>query len=305
MPNELLLGINTLAFTSPFSDQDVELFPRLKQMGYEAIEITFEEPGAFDTALARSAASDSGLALLLSGAFGEERDVSHEDPEVRRTAVDFIKQGIDVAAELGSPYLAGPMYSAVGKARPLSRAGRTQQWRWAVESLHDAALYAQAQHIRLAIEPLNRYETDMINTVDQGLQLCKDIGLESAGLMLDTYHMNIEEKNIPQAIRAAGSKIVNFQASENDRGTPGTGHVPWQEVILALRELNYTGAIVIESFIPTVKSIARAVSLWRPVATSMDDLAREGAHFLLELMNESVLEDRASGPASRDFTNLR
>jgi D-psicose/D-tagatose/L-ribulose 3-epimerase len=126
----------------------------------------------------------------------------------------------------------------------------------------------------------------LVNTVDQGLALCRDIAADNVGLMLDTFHMNIEEKNLPEAVRRAGSKILNFQASENDRGTPGSGHIDWLGIIRALRTIGYEGGIVVESFLPTVKEIARAVSLWRPVAQSMEVLASEGARFLHASLKE-------------------
>lgn len=154
-------------------------------------------------------------------------------------------------------------------------------------SLVTVAAHADEAGVRLAIEPLNRFETDLVNTVQQGLALCADIGANNVGLMLDTFHMNIEEKSLPEAVRLAGSKVFNVQASENDRGTPGTGHVDWSGVIAALRDIGYDGGIVVESFLPTVKEIAKAVSLWRSVAPSMEALASDGAGFLRGAMETS------------------
>jgi D-psicose/D-tagatose/L-ribulose 3-epimerase len=127
---------------------------------------------------------------------------------------------------------------------------------------------------------LNRFETDLVNTIEQAVDLCDRIGRNNVGLLVDTFHMNIEEKNIGEALIAAGPRVFHVQVSENDRGTPGSGHVPWDDVFDALDRIGYTGSIVIESFLPTVAEIARAVSLWRPVAASMDALARQGYAFL-------------------------
>jgi D-psicose/D-tagatose/L-ribulose 3-epimerase len=132
----------------------------------------------------------------------------------------------------------------------------------------------------LAIEPLNRYETDMINTVEQGLELCAAVDAENVGLLLDTYHMNIEEKSMGDAIRTAAGRLFHFHACENDRGTPGTGHIPWADAFEALSDIGYTGHVVIESFTPAVTEIARAVSLWRPLDASGDELAAAGLRFL-------------------------
>jgi len=130
------------------------------------------------------------------------------------------------------------------------------------------------------MEPLNRFETDLVNTVEQGLDLCDRIGRANVGLLLDTFHMNIEEKSFTEAMASAGDRLFHMQVAENDRGTPGSGHVPWDEVFRALDAVGYNGSVVIESFLPTVAEIARAVSLWRPVAPSMDALARDGYAFI-------------------------
>jgi len=151
--------------------------------------------------------------------------------------------------------------------------------------LKPVAYYAGQRGVQLAIEPLNRFETDFINTVEQGMDLVGRIGASNVGFLLDTFHMNIEEKDIAAAIRKAGSKVFHFHSCENDRGTPGTGHVEWKEVASALREINYQGPVVIEAFTTEITEIARAVSLWRPLAPSQDSLARDGLRFLQKIFN--------------------
>jgi D-psicose/D-tagatose/L-ribulose 3-epimerase len=174
------------------------------------------------------------------------------------------------------------MYSAVGKAHPPDPQERRREWERAREGLRTAGELAAGMGVRLAVEPLNRYETDLVNTVAQGLELVRETGLDNVGLLLDTYHLNIEEKSVGDALRAAGERLFHVHACENDRGTPGTGHVPWREVFDALRDLGYGGQVVIESFTPAVVEIARAVSLWRPLDAEGDDLAAGGLAFLRE-----------------------
>ncbi len=130
--------------------------------------------------------------------------------------------------------------------------------------------------MRLALEPLNRFETDLINVVEQGLALVEAVGSPHLGLHLDTFHMHLEERDSATAIRAAGDRLFHFHACENDRGTPGRGQVAWAAVAAALADVGYGGPVVIESFTPEVKSIARAVCIWRELAGSQDELAREG-----------------------------
>ena len=135
-------------------------------------------------------------------------------------------------------------------------------------------LRRRARPVKLAVEPLNRFETDLVNTVDQGVSLIEDIGVDNVGLLLDTFHMNIEEKDIPAAIGRAAGRIVEFHACSNDRGTPGEDHLPWGEIAEALKEARYEGPVVIEAFTPEIREIAKAVSIWRPLARSQDALAR-------------------------------
>jgi D-psicose/D-tagatose/L-ribulose 3-epimerase len=265
---------------SPFTDNDTQFFKYAREIGFEVFEVCVEDPAQLSAEPLIEAASGTGLQISVCGAFGPDRDVSHEEPDKRAQGVRYLKACIDLAADVGSPHVAGPMYSATGKARLLPPEEREQQRTWAVESLREAADYAGERGVRLAMEPLNRFETDLVNTVEQGLDLCDRIGRANVGLLLDTFHMNIEEKSFTEAMTRAGDRLFHMQVAENDRGTPGSGHVPWDEVFRALDAVGYNGSVVIESFLPTVAEIARAVSLWRPVAPSMDALARDGHAFV-------------------------
>src|SRR3954451_25094048 len=278
------LGLSTFVLASPFSDGDVGMFRQVKSWGYDQVEVCIEDPTRLTAETVAKAADDEGLAVLVCGAFGPDRDVSHEDAERRRGGLDYLRGCIGFAAAVGSPLVSGPMYAPTGQARLLDPPARAAQWGRATDSLAQVAEFARDAQVRLAVEPLNRFETDLVNTVEQGVRFCADVGADNVGLLLDTFHMNIEEKSLPAAIVAAGPRVFHFQASENDRGTPGTGHTAWAEVISALADISYTGGVVVESFLPTVKEIARAVSLWRPVAESMDALAAESVTFLRPLL---------------------
>lgn len=281
------LGLSTFVLASPFSDADVSVFEKVAGWGYDHVEVCLEDPTRLSARTVARAASDAGLSVLVCGAFGPDRDVSHSDPVQGAQGVEYLRECVDFAAEVGSPLVSGPMYAATGQARLLERAQREAQWERAVSGLREVGMYSETVGVRLAVEPLNRFETDLVNTVEQGLRLCADIGLDNVGLMLDTFHMNIEEKSVPEAILTAGPRLFNFQASENDRGTPGSGHIPWTEAVDALRRIGYPGGVVVESFLPTVKEIARAVSMWRPVASSMDALAADAATYLRPLLSPS------------------
>jgi D-psicose/D-tagatose/L-ribulose 3-epimerase len=276
----LPLGLSTFVLASPFSDRDLGTFGKVRSLGYEQVEVCIEDPARLTAKAVAKAASDAGLSVLICGAFGPDRDVSHGDRERRRAGLDYLRGCVEFAAGVGSPLVSGPMYAPTGQARLLDPGARGEQWRRATDSLAQVAEFAGDVNVRLAVEPLNRFETDLVNTVEQGLRLCADVGADNVGLLLDTFHMNIEEKSIAGAIRDAGSHVRHFHACENDRGAPGTGHVEWTEVFAALDEIGYRGDTVIESFTPDNLEIARAVSLWRPLARDSDTLAADGLRFL-------------------------
>jgi D-psicose/D-tagatose/L-ribulose 3-epimerase len=276
----MLFGASTFIWESPFSDDKLHLARHAADLGFDTLEICIEDPARVTASAVQQAAADAGVSIAVCGAFGPHRDVSHENPARRRLGIDYLVSCIDLAAAVGAPDVIGPMYSATGKTRLLPDAEREQQRTWAAESLREAGEYAAARGVGLGMEPLNRFETDLVNTVEQGLDLCERIGLDNVGLLLDTFHMNIEEKSIPDAIVSAGKRLRHFHACENDRGAPGSGHVEWDAVFAALAESGYDGLVVIESFTPEIQEIARAVSTWRPVAQSGDALAREGLAFL-------------------------
>jgi len=282
------LGVSTYLWASPFGDEHLDLFRHARDLGCDVLEICVEDPALITAQAVRSAAEDAAVSVSVCGAFGPERDVSHEEEIVRRAGVDYLRGCIDLAAAVGSPHVAGPMYSATGKTRLLSQGERERQRSWAVESLAEAADYAAARAVRLAIEPLNRFETDLVNTVEQGLELCERIGRSNVGLLLDTFHMNIEERSLPDAIRSVGDRVFHFHACENDRGAPGSGHVDWDGVFAALGDIGYRGQVVIESFTPEIREIARAVSLWRPLAESPDALAEAGLAFLRSVVGRAT-----------------
>ena len=273
-------GASTFIWASPFSNRTLDLFDRVKAIGFDILEICVEDPATIDVSAIREQAARTGVSVTICGAFGPTRDLSSEDATTRETALAYVERCIDFAKELRSPFVSGPMYAATGTTRFLSDEARRDQWERAVVSLKRAAAYAAERGVKLAIEPLNRFETDLVNTVDQGLRLIEDVGADNVGLLLDTFHMNIEEKDIPAAIRRAAGRIVEFHACANDRGTPGEDHQPWREIAATLSEVGFEGPVVIEAFTPEIKEIAKAVSIWRPLVASQDALAADGLNHL-------------------------
>ncbi len=282
-------GASTFIWVSPFSNDTLALIDRVAGMGFDLIEICVEDPSTIDPAAIRARLAAAGIKALVCGAFGPDRDVSSDDPAIRANGLLYINKCVEIAAELGSPFVAGPMYSATGKTALVSPEKRAQQLAWAAEDLTLAADAAATRGIGLAIEPLNRFETDLINTVDQGVDFIQRIGRRNVGLLLDTFHMNIEEKSIPDALRRARGHVLHFHACGNDRGEPGRDHLPWRDIDAALTQIGYRGPWVIEAFNPEITEIARAVSLWRPLAASQDEIAAGGLQFLRTIVEKASL----------------
>jgi D-psicose/D-tagatose/L-ribulose 3-epimerase len=278
-------GVNSFVWVSPCTTKAVaELAPKVKSMGFDILEIACENPDLLDIPAIKEVLAKNKLSTIICGVFGADRNICSPDPNTRTNARKYILWLIDAAAQLDSRVVCGPMYSAVGKAHLEDSESREREWILAVYEIRELANYAAGKGIKLALEPLNRFETDMINTVSQGLEFIKDVGRENLGLHLDTFHMHLEEKSSPDAIRMAAAKIYHFHACENDRGVPGTGQVHWPEISAALKSVNYQGPVVIESFTSQVKEIARAVSIWREIAPSQDAIAQQGLQFLRSLL---------------------
>ncbi len=270
------LGASTFIWVSPFSGATLDLIGKVRDLGFDLIEICVEDPDTIDTDAIARRLETAGLGVTVCGAFGPDRDMSAEDEAVRANARQYLARCVEIAGALGAPLVSGPMHSCVGNARLLDRVARAAQRGRAVDSLSRVVGQAEARGVRLAMEPINRFETDLVNTTEQALEMCRAVGSDSLGLLLDTFHMNIEEKDIPRALRQAGARVFEFHACASDRGTPGDDHLPWNEIRTALDEIGFSGPVVIEAFNPNIRSIARAVALWRDLAESEDRLAIDG-----------------------------
>jgi D-psicose/D-tagatose/L-ribulose 3-epimerase len=261
-----------------------DLAPKVKSMGFDILELAIENPDLIDVKVVKEILKENQLEGIVCGAFGPNRNICSSDPKIRENAREYILWLIDAAAELDSRTICGPMYSSVGKDHLEDPTERQEEWQRAVSGIKEMAEAAEKKGVRLAMEPLNRFETDMINVVSQGLKFIEETGMENVGFHLDTFHMHLEEKDSAAAIRKADKKIFHFHACENDRGVPGTGQVRWNEIAKALKDINYQGPVVIESFTNQVKEIARAVCIWREIAPSQDAIAVQGLKFLKSLL---------------------
>ena len=280
----MFFGINTFLFTSPFSTKDLNLFPQFKAWGFDAVEMAIEDPKHLDLPLAKRAFLDNGLRCgSISGAWGPGRDLRGSEEE-QAASKSYSLNMLELCAELECPMLIGPLYSAVGRANAENVEEKKRQQEWVIRHLREITSRAETLGVAVGMEPLNRYETDFLNTCDQALDLIEQVGSSHLKILLDTFHMNIEEKKLPEAIRKAGKHLGHIHACGSDRGRPGNDHMDWIGIFEALKGINYEGGVVIESFTPEVEIIARAASIWREIEPSKESIAREGLAFLKSLV---------------------
>jgi D-psicose/D-tagatose/L-ribulose 3-epimerase len=274
-------GINTLLFAGTFTDEDASLFPVFREAGFDGVEIALEKKGDIDYGrILESLKSSDLVCSSLCGLYGPNRDLRSERPEYVRGSIEYMKDCIDACVALETNLFVGPHYSAVGRADLVPDDEREKQWRMVVKGLKEISAYAEDRGVYLALEPLNRFETDFLNVCAQAVRLIDDVGSPMLKIHLDTFHMNIEEKSSAQAVLDAGDLLAMLHASENDRGAPGTGQVHWHKVADAVKKTGYDGWVVVESFTPEVKVIAKAASIWRQTEKDGITLARKGLEFL-------------------------
>ena len=274
------IGINTFLFTSPFTNARTPLFKTFKDWGFDTVELPLEDPGHVTADHVNRELDKVGLVCgSVCACMGPGRDL-RGTPAEQKTGLDYIKGVIDQAVALNAPSVIGPIYSVTGRADAVPRGEYKKQWKTVAKNIRIVCDYAEARGKQICMEPLNRFETDFINTVDQALQMIEDVGSPALKLHLDTFHMNIEEKFQPAAIRKAGKLLGHFHACGSDRGTPGNDHLDWLGIAKALKAVKYNGDVVIEGFGSNVKVIARAAAIWRQMEPTNEEIAYKGLAFL-------------------------
>jgi D-psicose/D-tagatose/L-ribulose 3-epimerase len=292
------LGANTWIWVSPLTDDALAaLAPRIAGWGFDVIELPIEQLGDWDPDRARRILDDLGLGATTCAVMPRSRDLVADDPATVAATADYLRACIDVAARVGAGTVGGPLYSSVGRTWLLGADERRATIARLVEALAPLAETARKHHVVLALEPLNRFETSLINTVDQALEVVEAVDSPGLGVALDTFHMSIEEKDLAAAIRRAGPRLAHFQACGSDRGAPGNDHLDWRSIADAVVDVGYGGPICIESFTSENRTIARAAAIWRPLERSQDAIATDGIAFLRRLFGEAPSNGKATANA--------
>lgn len=270
-------GMNLLLWSGEVTDEMLPVCEQLKNAGYDGVELPMFNLD-LDYAALGSKLDDLGLARTAVTIRGEEDNPISPDASVRQKGIDLTKQTLDCCAAAGVETLVGPYHSALGY---FSGAGPTEdEWKWGVDSMRQVAEHAGSVGVRLGVEALNRFECYFLNTHADSARFAREVDHEACGMMYDTFHSNIEEKSVTDAVKAGGDKLFHIHISENDRSTPGQGGVRWDENFDAIVESGYDGWLVIEAFGLALPEIAAATKIWRRMYKDEITLATEGLNFM-------------------------
>lgn len=281
-------GVNTMVWTTRVTERDRPLFSRIREWGFDGIEVFLSPDEPTDVTGLKRILEGMGLESAACSVLPRDANLISTDPGVRARGKAFLKQCIERTAELGAHLICGPLYAGLGVMT--GRRRTEDEWKWAVEGLSDAAGRAREVGVTLCIEPLNRFETYFLNTLEDASRLVRAIGEPNVRVHFDTFHANIEEKHPADSIRLTANELGHVHISENDRGVPGTGNIDWRGVCLALKEAEYDGWMTIESFAQPEPELAAAAAIWRDLAPSGDELASRGLQFIKDICKTVGIE---------------
>lgn len=268
-------GAHAFVWEAEWNDQSAKrVMEGAAKVGLDFVEIPLLHPESFDGAKTKRMLDDHGLGATFSLGLPADRSL----PDNPKGAERFLKEALEKIQETGSDALTGVIYGTLGELT--GRPPTDEDYQVIATTLKSVAREAQGRGMRLGIEPVNRYETFLINTAKQALDVIDRIGEENVFIHLDTYHVNIEEESYSNAIRTAGDRMQYIHLSESHRGTPGTGTVDWDDVFQGLKDINFPGALVMESFVKLNPDIARATCMWRDIVKNPEKLVLDGTAFL-------------------------
>jgi D-psicose/D-tagatose/L-ribulose 3-epimerase len=271
-------GLNCLLWTGAFSNDTLDLLDKVAEMGYDGAEITFIDTSMIDLEKTAEKLKSRGLECIGCAIMMPDANPISEDPQVRKNAVRRLERCIEMSDALGARMLAGPLYAPVGYL--VGRRRTEDEWGWCRDVLKEASKKANEYGVTMALEFLNRFETFFINTSEDAVKMCKDVGEPCMKVHFDTFHANIEEKNPPEALKKTGEFLGHVHASENDRGVIGSGHIPYPEIFAAMKEIGYDDWVVVESFGSSFEEIAAATSIWRDLVPDPEAFGKDALKFL-------------------------
>ena len=276
------LGIHAYAWCSQWSNETLGLIDKVSNLGMDFIEIPLMCLETFDSAAVKQRLMSVGLEAVTSTVLLGDTDITSDDARIRTKGVEYLKACVRATSDIGAKSFSGVIYSQ--HVKPAVGRPTEQSWRYSADCLREVARFAAELDLSIGLEPVNRYETYLVNTCEQALKLKQTIGEDNVKIHLDTYHMNIEEKSFYEATRLAGKDLIHYHLCENDRGIPGTGLVDWDEIFKALSEINYQGFAALESFVDCTENMNTWV--WRQLAPDGETLLKEGMSFIRRMQKK-------------------
>lgn len=279
------VGLISMQYARPFTAEHFPLFSRMRELGYDFIELLVPEPGELDLDKTRAALERAGLGVVLAARVNLQRNLSSDDPAAHRAGIDYLKYTADCAFALGATIVGGPLTGnplvfAGRPPQPVAEDERLARKARCVAGLREAGDHAAKIGITLAVEPLNRFESDVLCTTQQAMELLDAVDHPAVQMMLDTFHMHMEEASIAEAILLAGPRVAHFQANENHRGFPGTGSTDWVSVCRALHTIGYKGPVSLEPFRRNDDRFGVPFAQWRPPHEDESERLAASASFI-------------------------
>jgi D-psicose/D-tagatose/L-ribulose 3-epimerase len=271
-------GVNTFIWSATFEKENLPLLPLVKENGFDGVELPLFRPADFLAKEIRQGLEENGLECTICSVLVSGFSLIAEDAAVRHRTIAHMKDCVRTSADVGAKIIAGPLYSPVGYLP--GRRRTSDEWKWAAEGYQALGETLVANDVTLAIEPLNRFETFFLNTAADAVALCDEVNHPNVGILFDTFHANIEEKDIAAGYRTVARHLKHVHTCENDRGIPGSGHVEWPAVFQALRDIGYDGWLTIESFGFALGDLSSAAAIWRDIEKTPESIAFEGVKFL-------------------------
>lgn len=276
------IGIHAFTWCTEWSNKELGILDRAKQENLDFVELPMMVIDKFDSKAILQRKKDVGIDIVTSTVItSPEMDVTSTEPAFRKNGLDFLKRCVDASAEAECDCFSGVLYGRYCKAdvKPTE-----DDWKWSAEAMHTLGTYAAQYNMTLGLEPVTRYESNLINTCEQAMHLLDMIGLDNVKVHLDTYHMNVEEKSFYEATKLTNGRLCHYHMCEGDRGIPGTGHIDWDGVFRALKEIGYHGRIGMEGFADCTDSMSTWV--WRKLAPNGDIFMKEGIQFLRDMVKK-------------------
>lgn len=270
-------GIHAGLWQAQWTDEIVPILRTVADLGFDGVEVSLLGMSDEKAIALGQAVADHGLKVTCSDGLAPDKDITSDDPVIRAAGVEYLKWAIETTAKIGSRGLAGVVFAPWGVFDPLNKPTRAAR---SAEALGSLDQVLKDNDVTLGIEALNRFETDLVNTADEACSIARNSGSDRVGALLDTFHLNMEEKDIRASIAASADKLVHFHVSDNDRGVPGSGHIPWDQVKAGLDDAGYDGWIVAEMFVIAGNPASADLNIWRNIEPDATDAARRALAFM-------------------------